>query len=78
MNNASHLTDSKDTICALATPPGLSAIAVIRISGKEAFKVCEQIFEPMNKNIQAFENRYPHDSSWVDQKQMMKFLTKCW
>ncbi len=49
MNNATHLSDSHDTICALATPPGLSAIAVIRISGKQTFSVCEQIFEPKNK-----------------------------
>ena len=51
MKSASQLTATKDTICALATPPGLSAIAVIRVSGKEAFRVCEQIFEPTNKNL---------------------------
>ncbi|MEO0100796.1 MAG: tRNA uridine-5-carboxymethylaminomethyl(34) synthesis GTPase MnmE [candidate division WOR-3 bacterium] len=32
------------TICALATPPGLSAIAVIRVSGREAFSIVERIF----------------------------------
>jgi tRNA modification GTPase len=52
MNTASHLSDNQDTICALATPSGSSAIAVVRISGKEAFSVCEQIFEPKNKKIQ--------------------------
>jgi tRNA modification GTPase len=52
MNNALHLTNTSDTICALATPPGLSAIAVIRVSGKEAITVCEKIFEPVNRNIQ--------------------------
>lgn len=55
MNNASHLSDIRDTICALATPPGFSAIAVIRISGKEAFNVCEQIFHPKNKMIHLSE-----------------------
>ena len=30
--------EDQDTICALATPPGTGAIAVIRISGKEALK----------------------------------------
>ncbi|MES2629060.1 MAG: tRNA uridine-5-carboxymethylaminomethyl(34) synthesis GTPase MnmE [Bacteroidota bacterium] len=33
-----------DTICALSTAPGTAAIAVIRISGKEAFMMAEAIF----------------------------------
>ena len=32
-----------DTIYALSTPPGKSAIAVIRVSGKKALKVFKQI-----------------------------------
>lgn len=41
MNN----TYSKDdTIVALATPPGAGAIAVIRISGSEAFSISDKIF----------------------------------
>lgn len=35
---------SKDTICALATAPGPAAIAVIRVSGPEAFKVFVDFF----------------------------------
>ncbi|MCB2220081.1 MAG: tRNA uridine-5-carboxymethylaminomethyl(34) synthesis GTPase MnmE [Bacteroidetes bacterium] len=34
-----------DTICALATPPGTSAIAIIRISGPETFTICDSIFK---------------------------------
>jgi tRNA modification GTPase len=34
----------KDTICALSTAPGVGGIAVIRISGNEAFALCEDIF----------------------------------
>ncbi len=33
-----------DTIAALATPPGISAIGVIRVSGTNAFKICNNIF----------------------------------
>jgi tRNA modification GTPase len=33
-----------DTIVALATAQGMSAIAVIRLSGKEAFRVTQQVF----------------------------------
>lgn len=34
------------TICAISTAPGVGGIAVIRISGPEAFKICDQIFQP--------------------------------
>ena len=42
---------NNDTICALATPSGVSAIAVIRISGQKSIQVCEKIFQPVNKKI---------------------------
>lgn len=35
---------SPDTICALATAPGIGAIAIIRISGREAITICNKIF----------------------------------
>ena len=34
----------EDTICALATGEGLSAIAIIRLSGKDAIKITNSIF----------------------------------
>jgi len=34
-----------DTICAISTPPGRGGIAVIRISGGNAFSVCRKIFK---------------------------------
>lgn len=49
MNQNTMPSNREDTICALATPPGSSAIAVIRVSGEETFKVCEQVFTPKNK-----------------------------
>lgn len=33
-----------ETICALSTPAGTGAIAVIRVSGKDALKICGNIF----------------------------------
>jgi tRNA modification GTPase len=33
-----------DTIVALATPPGMGAIGVIRISGKKTFEIADQLF----------------------------------
>lgn len=35
---------NESTICAISTAPGVGGIAVIRVSGKEAFDVCEKIF----------------------------------
>lgn len=34
----------QDTIVALATPPGVGAIGVIRLSGKEAIKIADEVF----------------------------------
>jgi tRNA modification GTPase len=35
---------SSSTICALATAPGIGAIAVIRLSGEDAINICNKIF----------------------------------
>lgn len=35
---------SSSTICALATAPGIGAIAVIRLSGEEAITICNKVF----------------------------------
>jgi tRNA modification GTPase len=40
-----HLPDRSDTICALATAPGMGAIAVIRISGAKTFEILNGLFE---------------------------------
>lgn len=39
---------SSDTIVALATPPGTGAIAVIRLSGKEAITIAAKVFKGKN------------------------------
>ncbi|HMO65497.1 MAG TPA: tRNA uridine-5-carboxymethylaminomethyl(34) synthesis GTPase MnmE, partial [Verrucomicrobiota bacterium] len=39
------LTDH-DTIAALATPPGEGALAVIRVSGRDALAVADRCFRP--------------------------------
>ena len=40
---------NNDTICALATPHGMGAIAVVRVSGPEAVTIVSQIFTQNNK-----------------------------
>ena len=39
-----------DTICALATPSGSGAIAVIRLSGPQTYEIMDKIFRPAGKN----------------------------
>lgn len=41
MQNRNQLNE---TICAIATAPGIGAIAVIRVSGEEAITICDKIF----------------------------------
>lgn len=40
--------DLSATVCALATPPGVGGIAVVRISGPEAYPIAETVFRPAN------------------------------
>lgn len=44
-------TERSDTICAIATPPGSGAIALIRLSGPSSFEICEKIFLPKKKDF---------------------------
>ncbi len=39
------LYDITNTICALSTAPGTGAIAVIRLSGHEAYSICSKLFQ---------------------------------
>jgi tRNA modification GTPase len=49
-----------DTICALATPPGQGAIAVIRLSGKDAFRITAGIFRDKNGKKKDFSKLKSH------------------
>ena len=47
-----------NTIAAIATAPGEGAIAIIRISGKEAFEIGEAIFSRSIKNFATHTAHY--------------------
>lgn len=49
MNTLNSLTANDDTICALSTPAGSGAIAVIRLSGPGAITICQNVFTPSGK-----------------------------
>jgi len=44
--------NDQTVICAIATAPGMGAIAVIRLSGKECIEICDQLFaSPSGKKL---------------------------
>jgi len=51
------LHSSSDTICALSTAPGIGAIAVIRVSGKEALLITSTLF---SKDLENTESHSAH------------------
>ena len=51
--------EPKDTICAPATAPGNAAIAVLRLSGENAFQIAGSIFIPRKKGL-AFSDAESH------------------
>lgn len=50
------LYNSKETIAALATPVGIGGIAVIRISGQNAFSIVDSVFNGQTKIAQAISH----------------------
>ena len=40
----------QQTICALATPAGEGGIAVVRVSGPDAYPLVEKVFVPLREN----------------------------
>ncbi len=46
------LSGWNDTIVALATPPGIGAIGLIRLSGKEAINIINKLFRSKDLNLQ--------------------------
>jgi len=49
--------DNESTICAIATPAGQGAIAVIRISGKNTFNLCQKIIQFSKKSKKLIDQK---------------------
>lgn len=58
----------EDTICALATPPGMGAIGVIRVSGPKAIEIADSIYRAPNpkKKLVDAKGQTLHFGSIVD------------
>ena len=77
MNYASH--QLQDTIVALATPPGVGAIGVIRLSGREAIAISDRLFRGKDLSQQAshtvhFGSIQRPDGSLVDEVLVSLFV----
>ena len=49
----SKLSGWDDTIAAIATPPGVGAIGVLRLSGHQSFEIIQKLFPSKNLQEQA-------------------------
>ncbi len=61
-----HLPNQADTICALATAPGLGAIAVIRVSGPDTFRIIETVFKTKKGKSKDFNSIASHTLHFGD------------
>lgn len=58
-----------DTICALATPSGMGAIAVVRLSGSNSIDICNSIFP--SKNLSKQKSHTIHFGTLRDEEQII-------
>lgn len=58
----------KDTICAIATPPGIGGIAILRISGADALPILKRIFRPARKDLHWESHRFVYGHLLLDGK----------
>ncbi|WP_373720697.1 tRNA uridine-5-carboxymethylaminomethyl(34) synthesis GTPase MnmE [Bacteroides heparinolyticus] len=70
----------QDTICATATAPGVGGIAVIRVSGSQAFAVVAAVFVPFGQHTlgelpvrQAIYGRLQCDGELIDEVVVVKY-----
>ncbi|HPO50412.1 MAG TPA: tRNA uridine-5-carboxymethylaminomethyl(34) synthesis GTPase MnmE [Spirochaetota bacterium] len=61
----------EDIICAKATPSGSSAVAIIRVSGKDSWRLLSKIFKSMNKNFSSFKTHRAYYGDIVDDQEVV-------
>lgn len=54
----------ENTIVALATPPGEGAVHIVRLSGKDAFRIGKACFEPKNREKWQADTSYTLHYGW--------------
>jgi len=63
------MIDQSSTICAIATPYGMGAISVIRLSGPKAFEICDSVVH--NKKISDKDSHTVHLRRIYDDKEFV-------
>ncbi len=63
-----------DTICALATPPGVGGLAVVRLSGPEAFPIADRCFRG-KRRLQEVPSHTIHYGSFVRGEELVDTVT---
>lgn len=68
------MTFSKNTIVALATPPGVSGIAVIRLSGSKSIEIIDKVFKGKSK-IEEVKSHTIHYGKIMNENELIDFVT---
>ena len=64
--------NDQTVICAIATAPGMGAIAVIRLSGKGCIEICDRIFvSPSSKKLTDARPNTIHFGKIVDKEELI-------
>jgi len=68
-----------ETICSISTPQGIGALAVLRVSGKEAFEITSKLFKDckdFNALLSHFVKRFDiyENDNLIDQVMVVKFF----
>jgi tRNA modification GTPase len=68
-----NLNSKNDTICALSTAPGISAIAVIRLSGPKAIPISNLFFRSQKSDVRAeqFKTHTAHFGFFINQQEVI-------
>jgi tRNA modification GTPase len=66
------MSEFSGTICSISTPIGRSAISIIRVSGKDAFRIIEKFFTPREKLRKAPGSSIIH--GWIQSPKIKKKL----
>ena len=60
MSYSHSFATKNDTICAVATPPGTGAIAIVRMSGPESLDIAFKLFTPFQDNLKKNQVKSHH------------------
>ena len=71
--NPYTLMSRNDTICALSTAPGISAIAVIRVSGPKAVPISNLLFKSQKNDnkVEQFKTHTAHFGYFINQEEVI-------